>query len=67
MALSSHRVAQAVTALVRHALERGEPVDIPEIGTFRVEHRSSSIEEQPDGTLVMYPPRNSIAFDPDTA
>ncbi len=58
---------QAVAALVevvRETLVRGEDVDLPELGTFRVEYRPSEAETLPTGEVVMRPPRNEIVFSP---
>ena len=48
--------------IVRDALTRGETIHVPGLGTFGVEHRSSQIEEQPDGKVVMRPPRDAVVF-----
>ncbi len=61
---STDRVAEALAEIVREALEQGRAVEVPELGAFRVEHRSSEIEERGDGTLVMHPPRNEVVFEP---
>lgn len=58
---------QAVAALVevvRETLVRGEDVDLPELGTFRVAYRPSEAETLPTGEVVMRPPRNEIVFSP---
>ena len=55
----------ALVSLVREALERGESVHVPDLGTFSVEHHPSRVEEGPHGQTVMQPPRNAIVFTPD--
>jgi nucleoid DNA-binding protein len=57
-------VAEALGDCVRDALERGETVEVPGMGTFRVEHRPSQMDEQPDGQFSVRPPRNVVVFDP---
>ncbi len=61
--LSTDRVAGALAEIVREAVEQGQAIDVPELGVFRVEHRSSEIEERGDGTLVVHPPRNEVVFE----
>jgi len=51
---------------VREALERGEAVEVPGMGTFRVEHRTSELDQQDDGNVAVRPPRDQIGFDPAT-
>ncbi|PSQ82131.1 MAG: hypothetical protein BRD46_00385 [Bacteroidetes bacterium QS_8_68_15] len=60
------RVAEALGACVREALERGEAVEVPGMGTFRVEHRTSELDQQDDGNVAVRPPRDQIVFDPAT-
>lgn len=55
----------ALAEVIQQALARGEAVHVPELGTFHVEHRPSAPAEQPDGTVLMQPPRNEIVFTPD--
>ncbi len=62
--LSTERVAQALAAVVRETLKQGEAADVPELGTFRVAHRSSAMEDGPNGDTVMHPPRDEVVFEP---
>lgn len=50
--------------IVREALSRGETIHVPGLGTFAVAHRSSQIEEQPNGQVTMKPPRDEVVFTP---
>jgi nucleoid DNA-binding protein len=59
------QVVSVLADIVREALTRGEAVHVPGLGTFSVEHRSSQIEEQPDGQVVMKPPGDEIVFTPE--
>ena len=63
--VSRDEAVAALAEVVRQALARGEEVRVPELGTFHVEHRPSTPAEQPDGTVLMQPPRNEIIFTPD--
>lgn len=56
------QVTSVLADIVRESLARGEEVVVPGLGTFRVEHRSSRIEEQPDGQIRMEPPRDEVVF-----
>ncbi len=62
---SVEQTAQAMVEVLRDALEHGETVEWPSLGTFRIEHHSSKIEEQPSGEVVMRPPRDVVVFEPD--
>ena len=55
----------ALVEHIRQALERGESVHVPDLGTFSIEHRPSHVEKGPEGEQVMHPPRNTIVFTPD--
>jgi nucleoid DNA-binding protein len=57
-------VAGALSRCVREALERGEPTEVPGLGAFRVEHRSSQMEEPEEGGFSISPPRDEIVFEP---
>lgn len=60
------QVVAVLADLVREAVSRGDEVHVPGLGTFHVEHRSSHIEEQPDGRVLMKPPRDEVAFTPES-
>ncbi|PSQ98787.1 MAG: hypothetical protein BRD48_06010 [Bacteroidetes bacterium QS_9_68_14] len=57
-------VARALSQCVREALEHGEPTDVPGLGTFRVEHRASQVEEPADGEHSLSPPCDEVVFEP---
>ncbi len=59
------QVVSALADIVRDALTRGGTIHVPGLGTFGVEHRSSQVEEQPDGSVTMKPPRDEVVFTPD--
>ncbi len=56
---------EALGQIIREALVRREPVDVPGLGTFRVDRRSSEMIEGENGDLVMRPPRDEVVFIPD--
>ncbi len=62
--ITRDQAVSALVAVVREALERGEEVDIPGLGTFRVKYQPSEAEELSTGKVVMRPPRNEIIFSP---
>ncbi len=61
---SPKEAIEAFAVVVRRALVQGKDVVVPNLGTFHVEHQSSRREQQPDGTVVMQPPRNVVRFEP---
>ncbi|MEZ4699003.1 MAG: HU family DNA-binding protein [Rhodothermales bacterium] len=61
----SEQLNEALGHVIREALIRREQVDIPGLGTFRVDRRSSEMIEGADGELVMRPPRDEVIFIPD--
>jgi nucleoid DNA-binding protein len=61
----SQQISEALGNVIREALIRREQVDIPGLGTFRVDRRSSEMTENADGALVMKPPRDEVVFIPD--
>lgn len=62
--ITRDEAVSALVAVVREALERGEEVHVPELGTFRVEYQPSAAEELASGEVVMKPPANTITFSP---
>lgn len=58
-----HMVADALAACVREELEPDKPVEVPGLGTFHIEHRSSQIREQ-QGNRSITPPREVVVFEP---
>ncbi len=61
----SQQISEALGNVIREALIRREQVDIPGLGTFRVDRRSSEMIEDADRALVMKPPRDEVVFIPD--
>ena len=61
---SKEEVVAVLSDILREALSRGDSVEVPGFGVFEVRHQSSGIEEQPDGALVMVPPRDEVRFTP---
>ena len=57
-------VAEALSACVRDALEHGEAVDVPGMGTFHVEHQPSEMREEGNDQFSVTPPRDVVAFEP---
>ena len=60
-----NQVATAVADLIRARLLAGEEAHVPGLGTFRLHHEPSRIDEHPDGTLTIAPPREVIVLDPE--
>lgn len=56
-------VARALADVLHEALERGETVDLPGLGAFKVDHQPSTLEKRSDGTVTLQPPRNAVAFE----
>ena len=65
-AASQNRVQEVLAELVRGALARREEVEIPGLGSLKIVHRSSEIDETPEGQLRMRPPRDDVVFEPGT-
>lgn len=63
--ITDKKVMTALAEVIREKLVSGEDVHITGLGTFRVHHQISRIEESPDGSSVMKPPRDVIAFSSD--
>lgn len=64
--LSTEHVAKALAQVIREALIRNEAVDVHGLGTFEVVHHPSREEEDPSGQLLLQPPRDVIAFSPES-
>jgi nucleoid DNA-binding protein len=56
------RFAQAFTDVLKTALTRRGSVDVPGLGQFSTEHRSSDFSESPDGSIMLAPPEEGIVF-----
>ncbi len=55
-------IEQALSEALVQALGEDRELHVPYLGRFRVHHQESRIENQPDGRLLMKPPRDVIAF-----
>jgi nucleoid DNA-binding protein len=58
-------VIRAFASVVRRRLARGTSTEVPNLGTFTVEHVPGHIEEQEDGPETFRPPQDIVAFVPD--
>lgn len=61
---SAQDIIEAFTGAVRDELESGRDVDLPLLGTLRVEHRPSEMTEE-ENSRSFSPPRNAVVFEPD--
>lgn len=61
---SAEEVIDAFIHAIRDHLDRGDAVEVPTLGTFRVEHRPSETKEI-DGERQLIPPRNVVTFEPE--
>lgn len=61
---SAEDVIDAFVGAVRDQLEQGHEVEIPELGTLRIEHRPSEMTTQQDERTVS-PPQDVVVFDPE--
>lgn len=64
--LLTKHVAKALAEVIREALIRNEAVDVHGLGTFEVTHHPSREEEDPDGRLLLQPPRDVVDFSPES-
>lgn len=64
--VSRELVLEALGRLVREALVRGETVELPGLGTFRVEHQPSRTDQLPDGSIALRPPSDNVVFVPES-
>jgi nucleoid DNA-binding protein len=63
--MPSHTPSQlsaALAEIVRDALSRGQDMHLPGLGTLRVEHQASRLDELEDGSVVMRPPEDVVVF-----
>jgi nucleoid DNA-binding protein len=59
---SSEEVIDAFIDIVREQLAEGNRVEVPRLGTFSVEHRPSTLDDEDE---TMTPPRTEVRFDPE--
>ena len=64
--LSFEQTAEALAAVARRMLVRGETVELPEVGTLDVRHERSTLEVRDDsGETILQPPKDHVVFTPD--
>jgi DNA-binding protein HU-beta len=61
---SADDVIKAFVRVVRDELVDGESLHVPGLGTFYVEHQSSEMRDDEEGS-GMLPPRDVVRFDPE--
>lgn len=61
---SAEDVIDAFVGAVRDELEQGNEVEIPELGTLRIEHRPSEMTAQ-QNQRTFSPPKDVVVFDPE--
>ncbi|MFB6231594.1 MAG: HU family DNA-binding protein [Salinibacter sp.] len=61
---SSEEVIDAFVDILREQLAEGNRVEVPGLGTFSVEHRPSTLDDEDE---TMTPPRIEVCFDPESA
>lgn len=65
---SSDDVADALRRAVHRLLLDNQDVPLPGLGTLTVHHERSTVEERPNGEMLLHPPRDVVTFTPeDTA
>lgn len=62
---SAEEVIEAFTRVVRDQLKQGNSVEVPQLGTFDVEHQPSQMKEDETGETYMAPPRDVVTFEPE--
>ncbi len=63
---TANNVIHAFARIVRRRLVNGESVSVPELGTFAVEHESSTLEMSDEHGPTLSPPRDVIRFRPES-
>ncbi len=63
--MKNRTTSELVKVLKEELMNKGS-VAIPSLGTFSVEHRRQQRVEYADGRIVLEPPKDIIAFTPDT-
>lgn len=62
----SEDVLRAFSLAVREQLMGHQPVTIPGLGRFTVEHEPSRVVEAEDGQRTLHPPVDAVAFESET-
>ena len=63
--LSEDDFTAVLVQVLHEAMMQGEPVHLPKLGTFRVQHEESRIHAPASGPVRLDPPRDTIEFVPD--
>lgn len=64
MEFKDDQFARTLGDVLTEHLMREETVHVPSLGTFRVVHQDSRVDER-EGEQVMLPPADTIAFEED--
>ncbi|MEX0599341.1 MAG: HU family DNA-binding protein [Rhodothermales bacterium] len=59
------QIESVLADIVRESLTASESVAVPGLGTFAVEHKTSSRVRSEQGELTFIPPRDEIVFTPE--
>jgi len=62
-AISRDQVVAALAETLRDRLSARASVEVPGLGTFRVQHTPSAIEKI-DGETILTPPKDRLTFTP---
>ena len=62
--ITTDQIKDILADVVREALANGQDVELPGLGTLRVEHKPSEMIEDENGQIVMRPPRDAVVFVP---
>jgi nucleoid DNA-binding protein len=64
---SYHDIARALAEILHEELARKQAVEIPDWGTFSIEHETGRVESIPEGRTALHPPQDTITFEPQHA
>jgi len=59
---SAEDVIHAFARVIRDTLEAHEPIHVPGLGSFGIDHQQSQMIETEEGEAKMAPPRDTISF-----
>lgn len=59
------QIESVLADIIRESLTAREPILVPGLGTFDVEHRSSAAVRSESGELRFVPPRDEVVFSPE--
>jgi len=63
--MNKNEFSKALGELIRDELLSGNLVKIDGLGAFSRRHIPAEEETQPDGTILLHPPKDTIRFEPD--